>query len=304
MSRPAAATLGVFDGVHLGHRGLLDRTHAEAARLGGESIVFTFDPHPAAVLAPDRRPPLLSTIDERRRWILAAGIDRVEVLTFDQAMAGLMPEEFVDQFLLQRAAVAHLVIGHDFALGHGRVGDADRLTAIGAARGFGVTRLSAVRQDGEVVSSSRIRAAIRAGDLDRAAALLGRRYSLSGPVVTGAGRGRGLGFPTANVRVAPEKLLPPFGVYAVRVDPGGDGPAAGRHPGVMNHGRRPTFQGEEPSTEVHLLDFEGDLVGRTLTVELVARLRGERRFPGPEALAAQIGADVAAARKLLDRAGD
>lgn len=243
MIRPVAATLGVFDGVHRGHRGLLDRTRAEAVRLGGESVAFTFDPHPAAVLAPERMPALLTTIEERIHWLRGTGIDRVEVLAFDRAMADLLPEEFVDRHLLRRVALRHLVIGHDFALGRGRVGDADRLGAIGRERGFEVTRVSAVRHDGEVVSSSRIREAIRAGDLDRARALLGRSYSLSGPVAPGAGRGRGLGFPTANVVTPPGKLLPPFGVYAVRIRLEGDAAGPG-HPGVMNHGHRPTFQGE------------------------------------------------------------
>ena len=247
-------------------------------------------------------PALLTTIEERIHWLRGTGIDRVEVLAFDRAMADLLPEEFVDRHLLRRVALRHLVIGHDFALGRGRVGDADRLGAIGRERGFEVTRVSAVRHDGEVVSSSRIREAIRAGDLDRARALLGRSYSLSGPVAPGAGRGRGLGFPTANVVTPPGKLLPPFGVYAVRIRLEGDAAGPG-HPGVMNHGHRPTFQGESPTTEVHLLDFEGELVGRTLIVELVARLRDEQRFSGPVELAAQIAADVQAARRLLGPAG-
>lgn len=298
----ACVTIGVFDGVHLGHRALLEAVRLGAREIGGESVVVTFDPHPAAVLAPNRLPGLLTTTEEKVERLRAEGIDRVVVMAFDRSLAALLPEEFLDGPLARELALARLVVGHDFALGRDRVGTTARLAELGGTRGFSVERLEAVREAGEVVSSTRIREALRAGDLDRVAALLGRPWSFRGPVVPGDGRGRTLGIPTANIEPPAGKLMPPHGVYAVRVGrldgPGFDS-SSGRLSGVMNFGVRPTFQGVGPRAEVHLLGGAVQVAGARLDVSVVGRIRDERRFDGPEALRTQIAADIAAARELF-----
>lgn len=291
------ATIGVFDGVHVGHQELIRATRAAAS--GAEVRVVTFDPPPAAVLAPGRFGPQLTPVGEKVPLLEAHGADRVMVLRFDREMAALDPEAFLARHLDDAGRLRHLVIGHDFALGRDRAGDEKRLAAIGAARGFGVTRLPAVRREGQVVSSTRVRQALAAGDLAGVTDLLGRPYRLLGPVVAGHGRGSGIGIPTANVALPSDKLPPPLGVYAVRARP----PGGVFLPAVMNFGRRPTFGGGEAVVEVHLLDFRGDLRGQLLEVDLVHWIREERRFPGPEALVAQIRADMAAAREQLRQAG-
>lgn len=299
MLRPAAVTIGVFDGVHRGHRFLVERTRTEADALGGSAVVFTFEPHPARVLAPERAPRLLTSTAEKVPLLEAAGADEVVVIPFDRSVSELSPEDFVDRHLLKDRRVEHLVIGHDFALGKNRAGDAARLAAIGRERGFPVTRVQALRHDGVVVSSTRIRDAVLAGDLAAAADLLGRPFSAMGPVVTGAGRGRTLGYPTANVSLPPDKLMPPFGVYAVFavIDPRKSGGAV--HPAVMNFGIRPTFEGTAPSAEAHLLRFTGELTGRIVELRFVSRIREERRFDGPKALADQIRKDAEEAARIL-----
>lgn len=294
------ATIGVFDGVHLGHQALIDATIAEARRRAtpGRSVrscLITFDPHPAAVLAPGRVTSLLTPTPEKLRLVRARGIEDVRVLAFDRQMAALEPEEFLSRHVDQAGGLRHLVIGHDFALGRNRVGDEPRLARIGRERGFGVTRFPAVRLAGQVLSSTRVRQELARGDMAALTALLGRPYSLEGVVGPGDGRGRTIGVPTANVALPPEKTPPPLGVYAVRAFVA----EGGSHPAVMNFGSRPTFGGGDPVVEVHLLDYSGDLNGRPLRVDLIHWVREERRFPGPESLVAQIRADMAAARELL-----
>jgi riboflavin kinase/FMN adenylyltransferase len=301
--KPVAATIGVFDGVHPGHQFLVARTVEEARRIGGDAVAFTFEPHPAAVLAPERAPLLLTTTAEKIPLLQGLGAQRVEVIPFDRQMADLSPEEFVDQYLLRDRALGHLVIGHDFALGKDRAGDGARLAAIGAGSGFAVTRLPALRREGEVVSSTRIREAVLIGDLERARALLGRHYGGEATVVPGEGRGRTLGFATANLDLPRVKLMPPFGVYAVLISINPRTPRAAALPAVMNYGIRPTFGGGAPAAEAHLLDFEDDLTGRNVAFALVARIRKERRFPDGDALAAQIREDVARARAILGHSG-
>lgn len=294
-----AATIGVFDGVHPGHQFVVGRTVEEARRIGGEAVVFTFEPHPAVVLAPERAPLLLTTTSEKIPLLEGLGAGRVEVVPFDRQVAGLSPEEFVERYLVRGRPLRHLIIGHDFALGRDRAGDAVRLAAIGATIGFAVTRLPALRREGEVVSSTRIREAVLIGDLDRARALLGRPYGGEAVVVRGEGRGRTLGYATANLDLPGNKLMPPFGVYAVLVSVDPREPRTSTYPAVMNFGIRPTFGGGAPAVEAHLLGFEGDLGGRIVGFALVARIRKERRFPDGEALAAQIRDDVARARAIL-----
>jgi riboflavin kinase/FMN adenylyltransferase len=300
--RSACATIGVFDGVHLGHRTLIETVRRGATEVAGESVVVTFDPHPAAILAPARRPDLLTTTEEKVERFLAFGIDRVVVMTFDRALASLAPDEFLDGPLAAELSLARLVVGHDFALGRDRIGTTTRLAELGVSRGFSVERLEAIRDTGEVVSSTRIREALRGGDVARVTALLGRPWSFRGPVVSGDGRGRTLGVPTANIDPPEGKLMPPHGVYAVRArlrGAPGTAPSGSPRNGVMNFGVRPTFQGALPRAEVHLLDGPADLLGGRLEVAVLGRIREERRFEGAEALREQIGRDIESAMQVL-----
>lgn len=293
--RPASAlTIGNFDGVHLGHQALIRRTCAVARAAGQRSLVLTFWPHPRAVLGSGQAPPPLTSREERRRRILALGVDELLELPFTPALAITAPEEFIRQRLMP-LNVRHLLIGHDFSLGRGRSGGPDVLRGLGEKYSFGVEQLEPVLQLGSIVSSSRIRRCVAEGDVETAAALLGTFHSCEGSIAHGMGRGRDLGFPTANMTL-PETLLPPSGVYATlaRVDG-----LPGARQAVTNIGRNPTFDGTALSVESFLLDAHGDFYGRTLRLEFVARLREERRFDGPEALMRQIAQDVACARRQL-----
>jgi riboflavin kinase/FMN adenylyltransferase len=312
---PAAATIGVFDGVHRGHQELLARVSAAARNLGGRAVAVTFARHPLAVLDPGRCPAPLTTIDERRALLAASGIDDVIVLDFDLAMSRRSAREFLDLVLLERYALKVLVAGPDFAMGRDRAGDLAALTALGEEVGFTVEQVGPIVWAGESISSTRLRRALQAGEVDVARELLGRDYQLVGRVVTGHGRGRGLGFPTANLAVDEGKLLPGDGVYAAlaAVGDAADEGSEGRRgsprfrSAAVNVGRAPTFgDTEERRVEVHLLGGGGepapgvgDLTGRRLAVRFVARLRGERAFPDAEALRAQIAADVTAARDAV-----
>ncbi|HWN83418.1 MAG TPA: riboflavin biosynthesis protein RibF, partial [Candidatus Udaeobacter sp.] len=291
----AAATIGVFDGVHRGHQALLARVVAAARRLGGQSVVVTFNRHPLAVLAPERCPPAVVGPEERAALLESYGIDAVIALEFDGAVAGLSAREFLEQVLGTRYELRVLVIGPDFAMGRGRAGDARALSELGQTMGFAVEVVSPVTGDaGERISSTQLRNAIRAGDLAAAREQLGRDLEIRGRVVSGAGRGRGLGAPTANLAVDPTRLLPADGVYAalVRVEAPGRAPV-GERPAVVNIGLAPTFGDGERRVEVHLLDLDQDLHESVLTVRLLARLRDEQRFPDAVALRTQIAADIA-----------
>ena len=285
-------TLGVFDGVHLGHQALLNAALARAA--GQPLAVVTFDPHPRAVLGPPKRHRLLSPLAERlqllERWPIAA----VAVLRFDRDLAAMDYRDFVRDLLVGAFGAKHLVLGFNLHLGFQRQGTPERVALLGGELGFEVTRVPAVEVDGESVSSTRIRHELDAGRVDAAWRLLGRPYALAGTVVRGAGRGRTLGIPTANLVVPEDKLLPANGVYAI-------GARVGDRllRGALNIGVVPTFgAGEVPSVEAHLLDFEGDLYGHRLQVHLLQRLRAERAFPDPASLIAQIHADLDSARRL------
>lgn len=304
-ARPkAAATIGVFDGVHRGHQALLTRVMAAARRIQGHSVVVTFHRHPLAVLDPARCPPAVTSPTERAAFLTSYGIDTVIGLEFDATVAGLSAREFLAQVLSPRFDLKVLIVGPDFAMGRGRAGDARALAELGQELGFTVEIVPPiVGEGGERVSSTQLRDAIRAGDLPRARAQLGRDVEVRGEVVTGAGRGRGLGTPTANLAVDPERLLPGDGVYAALVRVAAPGQpldeAEPDRPAVVNIGVAPTFGGESRRIEVHVLDVERDLVGSMLAVRLIERLRGEERFPSPEALRAQIARDVARARIVL-----
>jgi riboflavin kinase / FMN adenylyltransferase len=301
---PAAVTIGVFDGVHRGHQALLGRVVAAARRVGGRAVVITFRRHPLAVLNPSRCPPAVTGAEERAALLKSNGIDAVIGLEFDAQTAALTAREFLEQVLLPHYDLKVLVVGPDFAMGRGRAGDPRALAELGKELGFTVEIMPPVAgAGGERISSTQLRNAIRTGDLPAAREQLGRDVAVRGRVVPGAGRGRGLGAPTANLAIDPERLLPADGVYAalVRVESetAGDGLSAPEQPAVVNIGLAPTFGGNERRVEVHLLDVDQDLVGAMLQVRLVERLRGEERFESPAALKAQIAADVARARGLI-----
>lgn len=297
-ARRNVVSIGVFDGLHLGHRAILERAIVRAKALGGRSVVLSFDPHPDVVLRKDgfRIPAPLTPLLEKHARMEALGIDHLEVLPFTRELAALSPEEFLARHVMAPWSPAAIVVGEGFALGRGRSGDVPRLREIGRAEGFEVEAVPLADLDGKPISSTRIRDALAEGRVDEAARLLGRRYTLAGTVVHGAGVGRTLGFPTANLRLHEEKLLPRDGVYAARV--GIDGEPAQR-PAAMSIGLRPTFGGTTRTLEAYLLDFDDSLYGRELTVELVAWQRGQERFDSTEALLQAIGDDVAETRRRL-----
>ena len=297
----SVVTIGNFDGVHRGHRELVDRAVAAAGRGGLRSVAVTFDPHPAAVLRPDDVPPALQSVAERVAALRACGIDEVDVVSFDAALAALSPESFVTDVLVARHAPTHVVVGENFRFGHRAEGDVTRLIALGAEHGFSVEAVRLVDAGDGVVSSSALRALLASGDLDAVTRGLGRRFALVGPVVRGDGRGRTLGIPTANVAVDAGRALPADGVYACWALLEGTGPDGGPPvPAVVNVGWRPTFDGTVRTVEAHLLvEGEPDLYDRRLELVFVARIRGEERFDGPESLVARIREDIRTARGIL-----
>jgi riboflavin kinase/FMN adenylyltransferase len=291
-----ALTVGSFDGVHRGHQDVLRQLVERARRLGVHSLLVTFDPHPLEVVNPAAAPRLLTVGDEKLEVLAESGIDFVAVLPFTPALAAFSAERFVDEILLGRFRMHDLLMGYDHRFGHNRSGDAETMRRLGAARGFEVNAVPAVTVNGgQSVSSTAIRRAVAGGDLEGAFRGLGRHYSLGGSVVQGARRGRLLGFPTANVAVpGPRKLLPPEGVYAVRVQT-----PMGPYDGMLNLGPRPTFGDAESVVEAHLFDANLDLYGARLRVDFVARLRDTQKFSGVEALRAQLEQDAMNAKRVL-----
>ena len=300
---PAAGsvvTVGTFDGVHLGHRAVLDEIASRARAAGRMSVLVTFEPHPLAVVNPAAAPPRLTTAAERNEALATSEIDRVVVLRFDRAMAALEPEVFVEQILLERCGMRELVIGHDHGFGRGRRGNVAMLRAMGEQHGFTVDVVREVMgQGGQPVSSTAIRRAVAGGGLAGAAALLGRRHAVSGPVVRGAERGRTIGYPTVNLAIPPDKLLPPDGVWVGEVET-----PRWRFGGMMNQGHRPTFDDGRRLLEAHLFDFEGDLYGREVRIAWMAPLRAIRRFDGVQDLRRQLEEDGIRARAMVAAARD
>ena len=293
-------TTGTFDGVHLGHAAVLRYVVDRARAVDGVPTLVTFDPHPREVLG-QGRVELLTTVERRADLAGALGVERVVVVPFTRAMAGLSAEAWVRDLLLGEVGMREVVIGYDHRFGQGRGGDAALLRALGAEHGFAVDVVpELVVEGGERglgVSSSEIRAALRAGDVRGAADRLGRDYALAGEVVRGAQRGRTIGFPTANLRPDPRLLVPADGVYATRAVVEG---VEGELWGMTNVGTRPTVDdGGARSVETHLLDVDGDLYGRRLELRFAERLRDERRFGGLDALTAQLREDAGQARKVL-----
>ncbi len=292
----AVVTVGTFDGLHRGHQRVLAEVVGRAQAGGLASVLVTFDHHPLEVLNPAACPKLLTLPDEKQDLLAGTGLDRVVVLPFTREVAQQSPEEFI-RGLRAEYALEQLVLGYDHGFGRGRSGDEALVRRLGAAEGFGVSVVDAVREDGQPISSTLIRAAVAHGDLAGAARWLGRPYGLLGRVVPGAGRGRTIGIPTINL--APpdaRKLLPPDGVYGVWVWWRGT-----RYGGMMNQGPRPTFAEQGRTLEVHLFDFAADLYGETVRVEWVQRLRDVQAFPSREALVAQLERDRQAARASLNR---
>jgi riboflavin kinase / FMN adenylyltransferase len=299
---PELLIIGNFDGVHRGHQAVLAHASTIAAKAGLATAVLTFDPHPAAVLG--REPPAaLTTLLHKAQLLRQAGARSVWVRTFDRDFAGWSPERFARELVKEQLRASVVVVGDNFRFGAQRGGDHALLRTLGAALDFTVEPHPMAGDEGGPFSSTRVRAALAEGDVVGAAAVLGRRHAFSGVVREGDKRGRTIGFPTANVEEVTE-LVPKNGVYAVTVeqldplDLAGSARAIGQ--GVMNVGVRPTVDGSGRRTqEVHLLDFAGDLYGRTLRVQLVARLRDEKKFDGVLALKAQIAEDVAEAKQRL-----
>jgi riboflavin kinase/FMN adenylyltransferase len=286
-------TIGNFDGVHLGHREIFRRVVGEARARQAVAAVVTFEPHPLRLLAPEKAPPRINSPGEKVRLIRASCIDLLVILPFTRKLAALSATGFVNDILVEKLGVRHLVIGYDYAFGRNREGDAAFLAQAAKRHGFTLEVLEPLRAGAEVYSSTRIRQTLQRGDVSGVVGVLGRHFTLDGKVVGGDGRGRQLGFPTANLVTAKE-LLPCEGVYAVRVRHG-----RRLYDGVANLGRRPTFAGAKPSLEIHLLDFAGDLYGARLRIYFVERLRDEQPFPSVAALQAAIHDDIARARTLL-----
>jgi len=291
--RPTVA-IGNFDGVHLGHQALLRVTVEDVRRAGGTALALGFDPHPARVVAPERAPLALTTLEQRAELLGELGVDAFAVLPFDARVAALSPEAFAREVLVGLLAAERVVVGAGFRFGRGRAGDTPLLVELGQALGFAVHEVGPVSDAEGPISSSRIRAALQKGDVEAAARLLGRLPFVDGSVVRGEGRGRTIGVPTANLSVRNE-CLPARGVYAclVRAE-------SRQHAAVVNIGERPTFGGAGTTVEAHLLGFAGDLYGQPLRVRFVKQLREERRFAGAPELVAQIERDVAEARRVLE----
>jgi riboflavin kinase / FMN adenylyltransferase len=292
-ARPSAVALGVFDGVHLGHRAILGTAVAHAREAGMPAIACTFDPHPMEVLQPERAPLAITTLDERLTLIEGCGLDATVVLPFTRELAAMEPEAFVKDVLVTRLGAREIVVGFNHRFGRGARGDVGMLRALGERLGFRAHVAEPLMVEGVAVSSTEIRAALQRGDLDAATRLLGRAYTLQGPVAHGAGRGRTLGFPTANV-VATRPVLVAPGVYACTAEVVGRKERA-----VVNVGIRPTFGEAALAVEAYLLDFSGDIYGQTMTLTFVSRLREERKFPSVEALRTQIQADAEEAGRRL-----
>jgi riboflavin kinase / FMN adenylyltransferase len=295
-ARGAALAIGNFDGVHRGHQALLQAAKDAAAVSGGKAGVILFEPNPREYFQPDKPHFRLTPLPRKLELIAAFGLDLAVVLRFDAALAQLSADAFVEQVLVKGLGVAHVVIGYDFRFGKGRTGDPEMLRRAGAAHGFGVTVVAQVAGGGEVFSSSAIRAELAQGDVAGAAEMLGHYWRVSGTVIGGAKRGTILGFPTANIALAPNTALA-HGIYAVRVTADGK-----THSGAAYLGTRPTFDDGAPLLEVFLFDFHGDLYGREIAVDFIDHIRADRRFDSVEALTAQMQRDCDRARAILERA--
>jgi riboflavin kinase/FMN adenylyltransferase len=291
---PSALTIGVLDGVHKGHQALLRRLASEAAQRGLSPGVVTLHPHPITVLRPEIQPSYLTTLERRIDLMMQAGVAWVIPMTFTSDVAEIESEDLAAAFH-ELVGMKLMVLGPDAAFGRGAPKDThERMARLGGELGFEVLKIEPLMHDHERYSSTAVRKALGEGDMSRVTALLGRPYSLSGPVVKGFERGRTIGFPTANISVAADRAMPALGVYATKAVVNG-----GRYNGATNIGRRPTFDEGHISIETNILDFEGDLYGQRMEIEFVERIRAEVKFDSVEQLTEQITKDVAQAREIL-----
>lgn len=299
MEQGAAVTVGTFDGVHLGHRALIARTVERARRENLAAVAVTWDRHPMATLRPGHAPPLLSSSQRKVELLQSLGVDVVAVLAFDADLSSWPPERFARRVLASGLGARAVIVGRGWRFGHRAAGDVGTLTRLGQELGFDVEAVDLLAEGGGTVSSSRIRAAVGAGDIELAGTLLGRPFDVDGIVVPGAARGAGLGYPTANVEVDPALARPASGAYAGRARA-----AAGWYPAAISVGVRPTFGGDPASSpvliEAYLLDFDGDLYGLQLRIEFWKRLHDDLKFDSIDGLVAQIEADVQATRALAE----
>jgi len=291
------ATIGNFDGVHLGHRAVFQRLSAQGRSLGLPTTVITFEPQPMEFFAPERAPARLTRLREKLDALQHCGIERVALLPFGPRLAAMGARAFVRELLVDGLGVRFLLVGDDFRFGHGRQGDYALLEAMGRDHGFAVEDLNTVTHGGERISSTRIREALARGDLGQARHLLGRPYRICGRIGHGDKRGRTIGYPTANINLH-RRVSPLRGVYAVQVEGVGESPL----PGVANIGTRPTVDGHAFRLEVHLFDFDAQIYGRHLEVEFMLKLRDEKRFGSFDELRRQIALDAAVAREFLSSA--
>ena len=285
--------LGNFDGVHLGHRAILKAAIDRARAAGGTAFALTFDPLPAKLLFPQRAPQLILRPADKLELLRLSGIDGVIVVNFTLELSKLEPRDFVRDYLLRRIGAREVVVGHSVSFGHNRAGNAPVMVEFGREFGFDTTVVGPVKVGGTEVSSTKVREVIGAGDMRGAAKLLGRYHFVAGPVVRGRERGRVIGFPTANIECETEQM-PPDGVYATRMIL-----ADGAYGSITNIGMRPTFDEKSRSIEAHIFDFKRDLYGEVVRLELIERIRGERKFESPEALRSQIALDLSRAREIL-----
>lgn len=290
---PIHLAIGVFDGVHLGHQAIIKKLALGAREVGAVPVAATFDPLPIQLLAPASPPSALSDIQDRSRLLAEAGASTVVVFGFNREFAGLTAQDFIER-VMAAGDVRRIVVGSDFRFGNGRAGDVKLMRELTVGRAQ-VEEFAQVEVRRETVSSTRIRNALVAGEVQLAAKLLGRPYDVAGTVVHGEKRGRGLGFPTINIATPPQRLLPKDGIYAVWATVGGT-----RHGAAASLGLRPTFGGTTRLLEAYLLDFNGDLYDREVRAEFITRLRDEIHFDGPEALAERIAIDVTETRSALN----
>lgn len=296
VARNVYLAIGVFDGVHLGHQRVIGQAREDARAKAGTPVVLTFDPHPVRVLQPDKAPPLLTSTPHKLALIEQLGVDVCLLINFDLSFAQTPPASFIEQLAHRITGLQKICVGSRFRFGHNRTGDVRLIETLATSHGFVVKEIKSVQTpDGEMISSTAVRQHVQQGNLDRAAAMLGRSFSILGTVEKGDRVGRDLGFPTANINPKNE-VMPPNGVYAVRARIGSE-----THGGVVNIGIRPTFESRthQRILEVHLLDFKRDIYGQDVDVLFLKKLRDEKKFESAESLKQQIAADVQTARALL-----
>ena len=294
-SRKVCLAIGFFDGVHLGHHQIIRQTITDARKHNALALVITFDQHPNTIVAPARVPPLIYSLPQKLRTIESLGPEATLLIHFDKAFSQKTGEEFIRELSGAWSGIQSICVGANFVFGHKRSGNVDLLKALGSELRFSVHGMSAVSLDGKIVSSTRIREAIRAGDLDAASQMLGRAYSISGRIIEGDKLGHKIGFPTANLDTT-GLALPPIGVYAIHAIVRGT-----THRAVLNIGTRPTLGNPNPPlrVEAHLLDFNGDLYGEELEIVFAEKLRDEQKFPSVDELKAQIARDIERAKNLF-----